>query len=360
MLETHFTRLLSRNVALRLLHTFSANNPQSLTQEEVAIIRLQRSFYASRLARLASEDAPPLEELMPTLFGLPPPQPSRHHSAAAATLAASTAGALRARSSSRSRERQEPTRGGGLAPAASRSVKTEEEEEEEVGSNKAGGGRGVQLIAALGRMNERQRVSKWRALRLAAKMRVHRGGDAPHSPLTTPSSSAAPAAAAPVASVGGLQSHIDAQLSEVSKRLEARMNERVDVLEMKIDSLMKHVMARPVIAKESDAAAACGGGGGGQRTISPTSSDGKQHEEETVQEEVAAQRTSPPLNGSTPPLRPVALGGGESTREDSPLVRVIHAAYPEAQPFFRSPALERARAQHAQVKQAAAEAEVWF
>ena len=142
------------------------------------------------------------------------------------------------------------------------------------------------------------------------------------------------------------------------------MNERVDVLEMKIDSLMKHVMARPVIAVKEQSDAACGGGGGGgQRTISPTSSDGKQHEEETVQEEEAAQRTSPPLNGSTPPLRPVALGGsagGESMREDSPLVRVIHAAYPEAQPFFRSPALERARAQHAQVKQAAAEAEVWF
>ena len=59
-------------------------------------------------------------------------------------------------------------------------------------------------------------MSKWRALRLAAKMRVHRGGDAPHAPhapLTTPSSSSAsPAAAAPVAGVGGLQSHIDAPL----------------------------------------------------------------------------------------------------------------------------------------------------
>ena len=42
--------------------------------------------------------------------------------------------------------------------------------------------------------------------------------------------SASPAAAAPVAGVGGLQSHIDAQLSEVSKWLEARMNERVDIL----------------------------------------------------------------------------------------------------------------------------------
>ena len=150
MLETHFTRLLSRNVALRLLHTFSNNNPKSLTQEEVAIIRLQRSFYASRLARLASEDAPPLEELMPTLFGLPPPQPSRHHSAAAATLAASTAGALRARSSSRSRE--SPSQQEGRACACAAIGEDREEEEEEVGSNKAGGGRGVQLIAALGRI----------------------------------------------------------------------------------------------------------------------------------------------------------------------------------------------------------------
>ena len=73
LLEEFFKHAISRNVAIGLASNGINFKSQMLGMSvaERAALRMQRGYYVNVLSKLSGEESPPLDEMMPTLFGKP-------------------------------------------------------------------------------------------------------------------------------------------------------------------------------------------------------------------------------------------------------------------------------------------------